>query len=166
MKNFVVVLVGSILLGSLVAGQSRPQFTEKKLKQIDRNLVQCLKSDIPCVVCTALKTVRDVKALAPEYSFSHEMTIALMRIVKDEKRHQEGDSAGSVERCCNVRILAAVALNDMKSEMGDYAIKMQAKFTQSKRLKYICTWLAYNRMIENQGPSTIREGEGHGVVAK
>ena len=166
MRHFIVAIVGTLLLASLAAGQNRPRFTEEKLKQIDRNLVRCLESDNPYVVCTALKTVRDVKALAPEYSFSHEMTIALMHILKNETMNHRDVPGWSEEGCCSIRILAAVALNDMNSGMGDYAIKMQAKFTTSKRLQRVCTLLAFNRAVEQQRIRPASEEMGAGVAVK
>jgi hypothetical protein len=166
MRTLLVVVVGSMFLASLAAGQTRPRFTEEKLKLIDLNLVRCLESHNPYIVCTALKTVREVKALAPEYSFSHEMTIALMRILKNENMNHHDAPGGVEEGCCSIRILAAVALNDMRSDMGDYAIKMQAKFTESKRLKRICSLLAYNRALEQQKIRPISEEAETGVAAK
>ncbi|MBI4429470.1 MAG: hypothetical protein HY562_10170 [Ignavibacteriales bacterium] len=144
MRNFILLFAGSVLLASAAFAQGR--FTEEKLKQIDENLVLSLQTNYPGVVASAVKTVRDVKALAPDYNFSHSMTVSLMRMVKNE----EADAG--------VRILSAFALNDLDSEIGNYAIKMESKFSESDRFKRVCSWLTYNRAVEQQIARNEKEG--------
>jgi len=141
MKRFSLSLIAAVALFiSLANGQGNkgPRFTEEKLKQIEQNLVRSLESDIRGVRLTAAKTVWDLKTRVPQYEFGHRTTVALMRIVKDEAADNQS------------RIVAAIALSRLDSELGNYAIKMQAQFAQSERVKHICNWLTYNRAEEQR----------------
>jgi hypothetical protein len=139
---------------TLGQGSSQPRFTQQKMERIEENLAICLESTIPGVQATAASTVRQLIALVPEYSFSHRITIALMRIVKDE-----GATSGS-------RILAALALHDLDSEMGNFAIKMQARFGDCEKFKHFCALLAYTRNVENQEALADRSSRNDFVQAK
>jgi len=148
---FVVLFAFDQTLGQVSA---QPRFTQQKMERIEENLAICLESTIPGVQATAASTVRQLIALVPQYSFSHRITIALMRIVKDEEA-----TSGS-------RILAALALHDLDSEMGNYAIKMQARFGDCEKFKHFCALLAYTRNVEYQKVPTDRKASNDFVEAK
>jgi hypothetical protein len=59
-----------------------------------------------------------------------------MRIVKDESRP------------CQARVTAAIALHELHSARGDYAIKQTALFTDCKHTKHVCNWLSYYQYLE------------------
>lgn len=105
---------------------------QQKLDLIEVNLVNALQSGIPGMQADAAQVVRDINTIRPEQNFS-KTVIPLMAILKDE----EAESA--------VRILAALALNQLDSQKGYFAISRTASFTSDSRLKYVCTWLAYER---------------------
>ncbi len=111
------------------------RFTEEKLALIQENLLFCLASEYPGVRATAALTLRQVKNAAPEHSFD-ECIIPLMRIVKSEKY----DIAS--------RITAALALHELRSARGDYAIKTTGWFTDVERLQRIYSALAFARDLE------------------
>lgn len=141
MKRIQMLLTGMFVLSAALAqaqsqGNGVSRFSEEKLKQIEANLLRSLESDIPGIQAPAAKNVRDIKAMVPDYVFSYRVTIALMRIVKNEQA-----MAGS-------RILAALALHDLNSETGDYAIKMTAQFSDEKRFKGLCSLLTHKRDSE------------------
>lgn len=141
MKRFTWSLVGTLFLFlSVVSAQNNngQRFTEEKVNQIEQNLIQSLESNIPGVRLSAAKTVWDLKTIVPQYSFSHRTVIALMRIMKDEEANDQS------------RILAAIALSQLNSEVGNYAIKMETRFSGSESVKHICSWLAYNRAVEER----------------
>ncbi|HEX7574505.1 MAG TPA: hypothetical protein VF514_15570 [Bacteroidota bacterium] len=81
--------------------------------------------------------MRELKALLPDESFST-FVIPLKRIVKNSDAHVE------------VRILAALALQDLHSDRGDFAIKMEAKYAENGRSAHIFGALAVKRVREVQ----------------
>ncbi len=111
-------------------------FHNATIEQTEQSLVLALNSDIPGVQLSAALTVRQLKALMPERSFSM-FVIPLMRIVKQE----------NADRCS--RVIAAIALHDLHSAIGDYAISRQARFTGCDRLARTCRWLTYYQALED-----------------
>lgn len=109
-----------------------PRFTEDKLNRIEKNLVIALKSSIPTLQASAALVLKQVKSNSRNYEFSSAI-IPLMSMLKNE-RHET-----------NVRIAAALALQDLRSTRGDFAIKRTAQFTDNERLKHLCFWLTYER---------------------
>lgn len=103
---------------------------------IERSLAMALKTPSPGMQASASQVVRDLRALLPDQDFSL-LVIPLMAIVKDE----ETDTP--------VRMVAALALHDLNSGKGDYAIQRTARFTKNERLKHLCTWLTYERLQKN-----------------
>ena len=95
-----------------------------------------LESESPGLQTSAAITIRELKMMMPERSFSC-FVIPLMRIVKTEE----------ADRCS--RVIAAIALHDLHSEMGDFAIARASKFCDCDKMKHICTWLTYYRLLEN-----------------
>jgi hypothetical protein len=103
-----------------------------KLDLIEVNLVNALQSGIPGMQADAAQIVRDINSMRPEQNFP-KTVIPLMAILKNEEAE-----SGS-------RILAALALNQLDSQKGYFAISRTASFTSDTRLKYVCSWLAYER---------------------
>lgn len=143
MKRTMVVLALSL---ALIAGRATAQDTaapsfdpnnKVRVDQTKKSLVIALESESPGLQATAAETVRELKALLPEESFSV-FVIPLMRIVKN------GDAQ------IEARIMAALALSDLHSDRGDYAIRMEAKNCESCRLGYILGALAVHRAREVQ----------------
>ena len=123
-----------------------PRFTQEKLNVIERNLVIALETPSPGMQASAAQTVRDLKELSPEYSFSR-LVIPLMRIVKDEAAE------------IGPRILASLALEELHSEMGDYAIKRTAQFTDCNRMQHLCMALTAKRVQEEQLARILKQDE-------
>ncbi len=106
---------------------------EQKLDAIEENLVLALgRDDVPGLQASAALVLRDVIRCAPGFGFNSS-TIPLMRIVKGE----QFDHAS--------RIAAALALYELDSNIGDYAIKRTAEFTSDAQMKHICQALAAER---------------------
>ncbi len=147
---FVVMLLGICLLGGQgFAKNDQDQsgnyhFTDQKLEMIEKNLILALNYPSSDVQASASQTLRQAKFYNPEYSFSSSI-IPLMAIVKSE-------SASTVARIC-----AALALHDLKSERGDFAISQMARFTDDAKVKNICFWLTYERQKEKMN---IKDDEG------
>lgn len=102
---------------------------------IEQNLAVALRTPSPGVQASASQTVRDLKGLLPNQEFST-IVIPLMGILKDEHR----DVA--------VRTIAALALHDLHSQRGDFAIQQVARFTENQRLAHLCTWLTVERKMK------------------
>jgi hypothetical protein len=126
-------------------------FKNASIEATEQSLVMALNSESPGLQTSAALTVRELKALMPDRSFSC-FVIPLMRIVKTEQ----------ADRCS--RVIAAIALHDLHSAIGDYAIKCAAKFSECDRMKRICTWLAYSRLLENH-PELAPKDNADRVVA-
>ncbi|MBM4168381.1 MAG: hypothetical protein FJ215_04405 [Ignavibacteria bacterium] len=138
----VLIVVATLLIAASAFASTPPDraaspFSFDRLKLIEENLIACLGSDIPGVRATAALTLKQLTDLAPDYSFDRSI-IPLMRIVKDEAC--DGPS----------RIAAALALHALRSDRGDYAIKMNARFTRSQRIKHMYEHLALARSLERQ----------------
>jgi hypothetical protein len=112
-----------------------PRFVNATVDQSEKSLKMALESISAGSQLTAAQTVRELKTLLPNRPFSS-LVIPLMRIVKDEN--------------CDVhsRVLAAIALHELDSAMGDFAISRTAQFTDSQPVKHVCSWLTYNRRSE------------------
>ena len=138
MKRFTILIATGVLAWTsahATGGTSTndPRFTDGKLQAIEKNLQMALESESFGLQTSAAQVVRDVKALVPRYEFSH-LVIPLMRILKDE-------SAPSASR-----VLAALALHDLGSERGDFAIKRVGEFTHVGQVKLVCVSLARERL--------------------
>ena len=118
-------------------GAKPPKFTEEKVSLIEDNLVKDLESEIPGVVIGGTQTVREMKKAVPTHDFS-KLIIPLMRIVKDE----EADRAA--------RILAALALDEIDSERGNFAISREAEMSEDDVFKSLCSNLTKAKQAKQQ----------------
>lgn len=134
-----VLLLSATVVAASVRAQDNSstvvRFKNSTLEQTEKSLVRALESNSPGMHASAAQTIRELKTLMPAESFSC-FVVPLMRIVKDEH----------AERC--TRILAALALHDLHSARGDFAIARTALFTDCPRLKQLCSWLTYYRFRE------------------
>lgn len=121
---------------------SEVQF-ERKLKY----LAKTLESKHSSEQATAAQTVRDLHAAYPDRSYSP-LVIPLMRVMKNT----DADTP--------VRMLAALALHELHSERGDFAIRRVGEFTSDSRLKKLCASLNSERMKqENLARAERNEGQ-------
>jgi len=116
---------------------SAPRFSDDKLAQIEENLVRDLESSNVGVCIGGAQTVREMKQAVPDHDFT-KIIIPLMRIVKDE----DADRAA--------RILSALALNELESERGDFAISQEGKMSKDEIFKSFCANLARTRMKDTK----------------
>jgi len=107
---------------------------------IEQNLAMALRTPCPGVQASASQTIRDLKALLPDQEFSS-VVVPLMAILKDEHR----DVA--------IRMMAALALHDVHSQRGDFAIQQTARFAENPRLVHLCTWLTVERTRKDTPPN-------------
>lgn len=144
MKRRVVLLAIALLVWAGARAGSTysndPRFTDEKLQAIEKTLQQALESGNFGLQTSAAQVVRDVKGLVPRYEFP-DLVIPLMAIVKNEDAQPAS------------RILAALALHELGSARGDFAIKRVGEFTDVKQVKHVCTWLAYERIFAQRQQS-------------
>jgi hypothetical protein len=138
MRHLTVLCIALIVAtGQMTGGEqngAEGRFTREKLARVEANLKLALESPIPGIQASAAQTVRDLKERVPDHPFSS-LVIPLMRIMKDQNAE------------CGPRVLAALALGELDSEIGAFAIKRVAQFTDVPRLRHVCTWLAYERLL-------------------
>ncbi len=113
------------------------RFVSATIEQSETSLKIALEAPSPGLQLTAANTTRQLKELLPDQEFSS-LVIPLMRIVKDENAETSS------------RLVAAIALDGLRSAKGDFAISRTAEFTNNPRVKNTCAWLAYNRKLSEK----------------
>ena len=151
MRTLGMFLVGFFLVAGIAAHAQEAEKTSKPfihatVEQTEASLTKALESGSPGLQVSAAATVRELKAMLPDRPFSG-LVIPLMAIVKNEDADR------------SARIVAAIALHELRSSKGDYAIKTMAHFTSDERVAYICSWLSYDRMKE-ENPNLASRGTG------
>lgn len=147
---------GLLCTASALAGNDNGyvgSLPQEKINVIQENIVTALQSDIPGMQADAAQLVRDLSGARPDQPFSS-CVIPLMALLKNEQAE------------CGARILAALALDQLDTPMGHYAIERTVSFTSDAKLKYVCGWLAYERKTgshpEDKGIASfepLQEGE-------
>lgn len=141
MKRSTISILAALLLVAAITATAATKTDEVWFKgstvdAIEKSLAMALRTPSPGMQASASQVVRDLRVLLPDQDFSL-LIIPLMAIVKNE------DAEASI------RMVAALALHDLKSGKGDFAIQQMARFTRSERLKHLCSWLTYERLQQN-----------------
>lgn len=134
---FVAAVLLLLMAGSVQAQEATADtsvnmdmpLTKEKLNRIEDNLVRDIESPSVGVCLGGAQVVRELKAKAPDYSFS-KVIIPLMKVLKDK----------SADRAA--RMMAALALHDVNSDRGNFAIKREAEMSDDDLLKTVCMNLA------------------------
>jgi hypothetical protein len=105
----------------------------KRVAEYELNLLKSLENENPAVQAQAVQTIRDLEQMFPQYPFKSSL-VPLEKKLKDEK-------ADGV-----VRLLAALALDELHSDAGDAVIKDVAASSQDKGLQTLCNAL----MVKSQ----------------
>lgn len=140
MKFLTIRSVALLFITVLVFGSSpgatktnEVWFKGSTVDVIEKSLAVALTTPSPGMQASASQVVRDLKVLLPDQEFSL-LVIPLMGIVKNE----DSDVAS--------RMVAALALHDLQSARGDFAIQRVAQFTKNDRMKRLCSWLTHERL--------------------
>ena len=148
MKTPIVYLCVVLLSEATVLAQEPDRvaglFKNATIEQTEKSIIAALESNCPGREMGAALTIRELKALMPERSFSC-FVIPLMRVMKNE----------SAEHC--TRVVAAIALADLHSERGDFAISRQGRFTGCDKLARACRWLTFYQYMEDHPEIAPRE---------
>jgi hypothetical protein len=142
MKTVLVLCLEMVLLvAPLVRAEDESQptrrFINATIDQSEKSLRNALETSSVGMQLTAAETTRQLKGIIPDRSFSS-LIIPLMRIVKDENAD------------ASPRVVAAIALHNLHSAMGDFAIARTAQFTSNERVKNVCSWLSYYKKLEQE----------------
>jgi hypothetical protein len=112
-----------------IASQHKPPSAmEKQLPQHEATLISTLASGNATMQAQAVQTIRDLEQMFPKYSFKASLE-PLTAKLKDEKA--DG----------TVRMLAALAMDELHSDAGDAIIRNVAGSTQNKALEMLCNAL-------------------------
>ncbi len=125
------ILIGAIVLTGVGFGQDRqnvdPRYTLESLKSIEQNLVIGLQdTEHPGLQASSAQQILDIQGIVPSYPFSSAL-IPLMAILKNDNAP------------VTARIYAALALHNLHSQRGDFAIERIAEFTHLPQLQKLCT---------------------------
>jgi uncharacterized membrane-anchored protein YjiN (DUF445 family) len=123
---FVIVLM--IATNAVQAQDVNTRFQKQHMKQTEASIVNALNNESAGVQVTAVQTLRQLEWTFPDEEFKSTIS-PLIRIVKDEK----GDT--------QARILAAIALDGLHSDVGDEAITWTAKSSSNKSVQELCAAL-------------------------
>jgi len=134
------MLLVACVWGGMFASESSTStevvLTQEKLELIEQNLIIGLESNIPSLQASAALVMRQVRSIATQYEFSLSV-IPLMRLVRTETND------------ATVRMAAAIALHELNSARGDFAIARIAKFEENPRVKKLLQAMTYERGLEN-----------------
>ena len=138
MKRFLIVLaIGCLAANSLNATEPKhsQSFTQARISVIEQELIAALESDIPGLQISAARTMRQLRECAPWYEWDASI-IPLMHIVNRE------------EHDAKARVSAAVALHELRSSRGDYAIQRMGQFASDSKVRRACFMLCRARQTE------------------
>jgi hypothetical protein len=146
MKNHIFSFVLSIALlffftNALSFAQNRPtRFSEQhnsknikdNLKNIEKMLMQHMQNDSSNIRLSAVQTFREIEQLFPTKSFNS-FIIPLKDIVENE------------ELDVQLRITAAIALDELHSDIGDQAIYEMASNSANESVKNVCVAISFEK---------------------
>ncbi len=153
MKNHIFSSILSISLilffvSSFSFAQDRPtrfvkqhnsQSLRKNLKTTEKMLMEHIQNDSTNSKLTAVQTFRELEQIFPDNSFNSFIE-PLSGIVQNE------------ELGTQLRILSAIALDELHSDIGDRVIYKVSKTSNNESVKNICTAISFeiSKTVENQ----------------
>lgn len=109
--------------------QHKSHFLKEHLNQTEEMLLQSMMSNNTNLVSSSVQTIRELEQAFPDEAFSLFIE-PLSKIVQDENSDT------------HTRVLSAIALDELHSNLGDKAIYQVAKNTSNQSVKDICSALA------------------------
>jgi uncharacterized membrane-anchored protein YjiN (DUF445 family) len=127
MKSFLMSITVILLIttNAIQAQDAATRFQKQHLKQTEASLVAALNNGSPSIQATAAQAIRQLEWTFPDQEFKSFIS-PLVNIVKNEK----GDT--------QARLLAAIALDGLHSDVGDDAIGIVAKDSNNKSVQELC----------------------------
>lgn len=105
-----------------------PSSMTAHVSQYETNLVKMLDNENVTVQAQAVQTIRDLEQMFPKYAFKLSLA-PLEKKLKDENAD------------VTVRLLSALALDELHSDAGDAVIKDMANASPNKGLQALCVSL-------------------------
>ncbi len=149
MKRLLTVLIiAEFLGGNMISAQPAEVQTSRsdRIAAIEHLLLDGLWSDDPSQLRGATFAVRRLTLSSPDYDWDR-FIIPLMHVVNDD-RHDPG-----------ARIMAAVALHDLRSDRADFLIAQEARFCEDCCVRRYCQRLAHSRAAEQRGSFAAQPSE-------
>ena len=115
--------------------QHNSKFLTKHLDKTKESLLQAMESDDSNMQLSAIQTLRDLEIIFQDDKFS-DFIEPLIHNVQDESENTQ------------VRILSALALENLHSNKGDETIYSVAKSTSNQSLKDLCTVMSIKSFNE------------------
>ena len=153
MKKEMIFMLGIILvLSATVYSQSKTsrfylqhksQFVKDHLQQTEKMLLRSLKSSNANMVSSSIQTIRELEQVFPDEPFNSFIE-PLSNIIRDEKGNTD------------TRILSALALDELHSDIGDASIYEVAKRTRDQSVKDICKALAIESYKADEKSMSLR----------
>jgi hypothetical protein len=131
--NLAALLVVAGMAMSFTPGASDTDDTisEKVLGYAEKNLSNTLGQYNQDFNLSAVEVIYDLKRMYPDMSFK-KAVIPMMRILRN---HQDQ----------NVRVMAAMLLQQIGDGRGTWAVKEAARFDDSKLVRHVCTTLSVSK---------------------
>jgi hypothetical protein len=104
------------------------QFQKSQMKSSEASLLAAMNSESVGLQQSAIQSLRDLEQLAPEYPFS-----TLIGPLEQKLKNEQADQT--------VRMLAALALDELHSDAGDAVIKSMAEKSENKSVLDLCNAL-------------------------
>lgn len=148
MKQFIfLMLVSTTLLTITVNAQDQStrfmeqhhsKFIKGHLEQTKEMLLEAMGSDDPNMQATAIQTLRDLEIIFQDDKFSSFIEPLTLNL-KDEKEDTK------------VRLLSALALENLHSDKGDASIYETAQNTSNKSVKELCAVMSVKSFNNDSG---------------
>ena len=124
-----VITANAQTAGAMTRSMAPPtRFQKQHMPQTEEMLINLLKDSNPTKRATAVQNIRDLEFIYPDEPFNNFLT-PLTDILKDEKEPNQ------------IRLLTAIALDELHSETGDDAIKEMSKTSSNQSVKDLCNAL-------------------------
>lgn len=143
MKAMVSILALALLLVSapLANAQEAKPLTEKQLELIKDNVLANLEHNSLEVRASTMQLLIDLKETYPSYNLNYAV-LPMMETLKSDPKPE-------------FRILAALALFHLDSDLGRFAVERRAKFDDNDRVARHCASLIRNWGVEKNSDSFL-----------
>lgn len=133
-KLLLLLILGCMSTCVMLATEPKhsKSLTQAHLSVIEGELVAALESDIPGLQISAARTMRQLHEQAPWYEWNSSI-IPLMHIVNREEHDSQA------------RVSAAIALHELRSSRGDFAIQRMGQFAANPKVQRVCFMLCRAR---------------------
>lgn len=125
------------------ASGTKSELSEKQMALIKENVLANLKHESLEVRAGAIQLLIDMKEQWPEYNMNYAV-VPMMETLKSDPKPE-------------FRILAALALFHLDSELGRFAVERRAKFDDNARVAKHCASLARNWDKKTQPEDLVAE---------